>query len=253
MADSNDMTGGMSGTPQLWRPADSEVDPATNELYIADGYGNHRVVVVAADTGMYQRHWGAYGQNPVDDTAADAVGPYAEDRDAGVIPLHFRNPVHCVRIAGDGLVYVCDRPNDRIQVFDRESVGAPCDNPGQEEGQCGFVTEKFLEPDTLGPGSVWDLDTSADRWQSCLFNVDGSNQRVDELHRPTLELLAQFGRNGRLAGQFHWVHNLAVDSKGNMYTAEVDTGKRAQKFRRAGPIGCKLLPERGRGDDEDDG
>jgi DNA-binding beta-propeller fold protein YncE len=236
---SNDTNGAANGTPQVWRPADTEVDPETNELYIADGYGNHRVLVVDAEDGMYKRHWGAYGQNPVDDAAADAVGPYSDDRDAGIIPLNFRNPVHCARITHDGLVYVCDRPNDRIQVFKKDTVGAPCINPGQEEGICGFVEERFLQAETLGPGSVWDLDTSADEDQSCLHNADGSNQHVQTLHRASLEIVAEFGRNGRSAGQFHWLHNLAVDSEGNIYTAEVDTGKRAQKFRRKGRIDCK--------------
>lgn len=242
--DSNDKDGGKGGTPQLYLPADSEVDPATNRLYIADGYGNHRIVVVDTRTGQYIKHFGAYGQRPVDDTAADAVGPYAEDRDAGVVPQHFRNPVHCVRVR-DGKVYVCDRVNDRIQVFDAESAGAACDNSGRDEGQCGFLTEKFIDRDTLGPGSVWDLDTSADRAQSCLHNADGTNQKIDTLHRASLKILDSFGRNGRLAGQFHWVHYLAVDSRGNMYTSEVDTGKRVQKFDRVGSIGCRDLPERG--------
>jgi len=237
---SNDEDGASNGTPQLYQPADMEVDPETNELYIADGYGNHRILVVDAATGLYRRHWGAYGQNPVDDAAADAVGPYSDDRDNGVIPLYFRNPVHCARITKDGLVYVCDRVNDRIQVFDKRMVGDVCDNSGQQEGKCGFVREKFIRSDTLGPGSVWDLDTSADKKQSCLHNVDGSNQQIDTLHRTSLELLAAFGRGGRSAGQFHWVHNLGVDSKGNIYTAEVDTGKRAQKFKRKGAKGCKM-------------
>jgi len=234
-ADSNDTDGGMNGTPQLYRPADMEVDPATNELYIADGYGNKRVVVVSAATGMYRRHWGAYGQNPVSDAAA---GPYSGDRDAGVTPANFRNPVHCVRIAKDGLLYVCDRVNDRLQVFDKRTVGAPCSNPGKTPGVCGFVKEKVIRGQTLGPGSVWDLDTSSDGDQSCLYNADGTNQVVDTLARRSLEMLDTFGRNGRSAGQFHWVHNLAVDSRGDIYTAEVDTGKRAQKFKRTGTENC---------------
>lgn len=236
---SNDTNGAANGTPQVYRPADMEVDPETNELYIADGYGNHRVLVVDAATGKYVGHWGAYGQNPVDDAAADAVGPYSDDRDAETIPVNFRNPVHCSRITNDGLVYVCDRVNDRIQVFDKNVVGAVCTNSTQAVGLCGYLGEKFIKAQTLGPGSVWDLDTSADRKQSCLHNADGSNQQVDTLHRPSLELLASFGRGGRSAGQFHWVHNLATDSKGNIYTAEVDTGKRAQKFLRTGSLGCR--------------
>ena len=233
---SNDTDGGLNGTPKLWNPADTEVDPETNELYIADGYGNRRIVVVDAETGLYQRHWGAYGQNPVDDTE---TGPYAEDRDAGIRPAQFRNPVHCVRIAKDGLVYVCDRSNDRMQVFDKNKVGEECTNPFREEGECGFVAERFIRPATLGSGSVWDLDTSADGRQSCLHNADGTNQHVDSIHRRSLAIVDTFGRNGRNAGQFHWVHNLATDTEGNIYTAEVDTGKRAQKFERVDGMGCR--------------
>lgn len=237
---SND-TDGANGTPRLWRPADSEV--FNGDLYIADGYGNHRIVVVDANTGEYKRHWGAYGSRPVDDAAANAAGPYTNDRDAVLegtdTPDYFRNPVHCVRIANDGRTYVCDRVNDRIQVFDQTAGTQDCSNTFKDESECGFLTEKFLRADTLGPGSVWDLDTSSDREQSCLHNVDGTNQHLDTLYRASLEVLDTVGMNGRNAGDFHWVHNLAVDSHGNIYTAEVDTGKRAQKFRRVGRRGCR--------------
>lgn len=236
--DSNDTNGADNGTPRLYLPADMEVDPKTNELYIADGYGNHRIVVVDAETGKYKRHWGAYGQNPVNDAASDDAGPYANDRGEQIIP-YFRNPVHCVRITDDNLVYVCDRVNNRIQVFKKNEVGRACTNQNGNEGTCGFVTEKYIRADTLGNGSVWDLDTSSDRRQSCLHNVDGTNQYADTLHRTSLELLSTFSRHGRHAGEFHWVHNVATDSDGNMYTAEVDTGKRAQKFLRYGSRGCR--------------
>ncbi|MDH3671724.1 MAG: hypothetical protein OES46_11230 [Gammaproteobacteria bacterium] len=247
---SNDTNGCRGGTPCLYRPADMEVDPKTNELYIADGYGNHRIVVVDADTGFYKRHWGAYGQKPVDDGASDAMGPN-DNPAAGTdpedfAPPHFRNPVHAVRISKDGLVYVADRPNNRVQVFDMSAGAADCIPAGP--GSCGFLGEKFVERDTLGPGSVWDLDTSADKRQTFLFIPDGTNQYVWELLRSSLDILARFGGNGRHAGQFHWVHNLAVDSKGNMYTAEVDTGKRAQKFKSVG----KRKDNGGEDDDTDD-
>ncbi len=205
---SNATTGGKNGTPALGRPADVEVDPATNEAYIADGYGNKRVLVVDAATGLYKRHWGAYGNVPSD----APPGPYDPN---APIAQQFRNPVHCTRIANDGLVYVCDRVNDRIQVF-------------RKNGQ--FVAEYFVERDTLGNGSTWDVDLSPDRRQTFLYNPDGENNHVWILDRLSGEILSKFGRNGRYAGQFHWVHNLATDSKGNIYTAEVDTAKRAQKF-----------------------
>lgn len=205
---SNATAGGLGGTPLLGQPADVEVDPATNEAYIADGYQNKRVLVVDADTGLYKRHWGAYGSVPND----AAPGPY----DPSMPPAaQFRNPVHCVRVANDGLVYVCDRVNNRIQVF-------------QKSGS--FVKEFFLDRATLGNGSAWDLDTSPDRHQRWLYNPDGENNKVWVLERQSGVVADTFGRNGRYAGQFHWVHNLAVDSRGNIYTAEVDTGKRAQKF-----------------------
>lgn len=205
---SNATNGGLGGTPLLGQPADVEVDPDTNEAYIADGYQNKRVVVVDAQTGLYKRHWGAYGSVPND----AAPGPYV----AGQAPApQFRNPVHCVRIANDGLVYVCDRVNNRVQVF-------------RKDGK--FVKEFFTDRATLGNGSVWDLDVSPDQRQRWLFNADGENNVVWVLDRATGAFGNVFGRNGRYAGQFHWVHNLAVDSLGNIYTAEVDTGKRAQKF-----------------------
>jgi DNA-binding beta-propeller fold protein YncE len=215
---SNATTGGLNGTPLLGQPADMEVDPLTNELYIADGYQNKRVLVVSATTGQYLRHWGAYGNVPSD----APPGPY----DPNAPPAQqFRNPVHCVRIAEDGLVYVCDRVNNRIQVFQKNGT---------------FVKEFFIRRETLGNGSTWDVDLSSDNDQSCIHNADGENNHVWTLYRKTGQILDNFSRNGRSAGQFHWVHNLATDSKGNLYTAEVDTGKRAQKFTRTEKQNCKV-------------
>ena len=190
--------GGDGDTRNLGRPADVRVDPAANELYVADGYGNHRVIVFDAVTGAYKRHWGANGRPP---------------GEPGVKP--FGNPVHCVRLATDGLVYVCDRRNNRIQVFRRDGT---------------FVKEIALAPDTRGNGAVWDLDFSVDRAQTYLYAADGENNHIWMLQRDSGRILSRLGRSGRQAGQFHWVHNLAVDSKGNLYTAEVETAKRVQKF-----------------------
>jgi DNA-binding beta-propeller fold protein YncE len=201
-----------SDTTQLGRPADTEVDVATNEVYVADGYHNHRVIVFDADTGAFKRMWGAYGKTPSDEKIA--YNP------AGPSPQNFGNPVHCVKISKDGLVYICDRQNDRIQVFRKDGT---------------FVKEFFVAKDTLLAGSVWDLDFWIDPNQSFLMNADGSNNEVRTLVRETGAVVGTFGRNGRSTGEFHWVHNLAVDSKGNVYTTEVDTGKRAQKFRHIGP------------------
>jgi DNA-binding beta-propeller fold protein YncE len=127
----------------------------------------------------------------------------------------FSNPVHCVRIACDGHVYICDRRNNRIQVFRKDGA---------------FVAEFPVAPDTRGNGSVWDLDFSRDPGQAYLYTADGENNHVWMLARETGKVLSRFGRSGRYAGQLHWVHNLAVDSKGNIYTTEVDNAKRVQKF-----------------------
>jgi DNA-binding beta-propeller fold protein YncE len=210
---------GSNDTTQLGRPADTVVDPATNELYVADGYGNHRVIVFDADTGAYKRHWGAYGKKPVDVAGpADPDGPAGEAERLAALqgnPEQFGNPVHCVKLAKDGLLYVCDRINNRVQVFHKDGT---------------FVREWFFEKNTLGNGSVWDLGFSPDAKQTYLYNADGENNVVRELRRADGAVLSSFGHAGRAAGQFHWVHNMAVDSKGDVFTTEVDNAKRVQKF-----------------------
>lgn len=208
-------TGTSNDTRLLGRPADIEVDPTNNEVYISDGYKNRRVIVFDGDTGAYRRHWGAYGRPPLPDDALPAYSPAEGPAQT------FRNPVHCVRIARDGMVYVCDRVNNRIQVFRRDGT---------------FVREIFLARNTLGAGAVWDIDLLPDQAQSTLITADGENQAVWLLARGSGDVVGRFGRNGRMAGEFHWVHNLAVDSRGNVYTAEVDTGKRAQRFRLMTPL-----------------
>jgi len=242
---SNDTSGGINGTPLLYLPADMVVDPKTNRLYVADGYGNRRVLIVDADTGKYIGHFGAYGSNPVDDAAAAAAGRWVTDRLKGVKkPAFFRNPVHCVKIADDGKIYVCDRGNDRIQVFDSKdaSLGKPCSNPDGAAGKCGFVAEQAISPNTetlpAMPGTSVSLNFSKDKAQSCLYVGDNSNMTIYLLNRSNLQELGRLGRSGRDAGQFHWLHQVSLDSKGNIYTAEVDTGKRIQKFVRYGAAGC---------------
>jgi hypothetical protein len=145
---SNDKAGAPNGTPLLGQPADIEVDPLNNEAYISDGYQNKRVLVVDGNTGKYKRHWGAYGETPSD---ADP-GPYVPGQSPA---RQFRSPVHCVRIANDGLVYVCDRLNNRIQVFHKDGT---------------FVKEFFVATNTLGNGSTWDVDTSPDQRQTWIYN-----------------------------------------------------------------------------------
>ena len=191
----------------LNRPISVGVDPATNEVYVADGFGNRRVVVFDADTGAYKRHWGAYGEKPDD----ASLGPYDSTSPAA---KQFRT-VSCAAVSKEGKVYVCDRQNDRIQVF-------------QKDGK--FVKEGFVSKTTLGDGSVWDIAFSNDPQQRFLFVADGHDKKIHVLLRDTLETVTSFGDGGRLAGQFYAVGSVAVDSKGNVYTGETYEGKRVQKF-----------------------
>jgi DNA-binding beta-propeller fold protein YncE len=203
---------GSSDVTRLGKPAYMEVDPATDEIYVADGYQNRRVIVFDAGSGAYKRHWGAYGKAPVDEAKVALTRPRPP---SGPPSPQFGNPVHCVHVSHDGLVYVCDRLNDRIQVF-------------HKDGQ--FVKEMLVEPQTAANGSVWDLALSKDPQQRFLYVADGRNNQVLILARETGEVVSRFGRPGRAAGAFHWVHDLAIDSKGNLYAGEVDTGKRVQRF-----------------------
>ena len=201
-------TGGSNDPQRLGRPADIAVDPETREVFVADGYLNHRIVVFDADTGEYKRHWGAYGERP-DDEPWPEYDPEAEQFRG------YRNPVHTVRLSVDGLLYMTDRTSNRIQVFLRDGT---------------FVREAIVAPQTLGQGSAWDLALSSDPAQAWLFMADGHNKKVWIISREDLAVIGSFGQGGRQAGQFEWVHNIASDSRGNLYTAEVNTGKRVQKF-----------------------
>jgi DNA-binding beta-propeller fold protein YncE len=199
---------GSNDTDNVKMAANMDVDPATNELIVADGYGNKRVVVFDADTGKYKRHWGAYGNKP-DDTPLGAYDPAAKPAQ------QFRGPVHCAALAKDGLIYVCDRTANRIQVFQKNGT---------------FVKETFISSRTLGSGAVWDIDFSKDGPQQFLYTNDGVNNRVNILLRQPLQVVTSFGQGGHIPGTFYGVHNVAVDSKGNLYTVETWGGKRVQKF-----------------------
>jgi hypothetical protein len=196
-------------TANLGRPAHMAVDEAAHEIFVADGYGNRRVIVFDSETGAYKRHWGAYGNKP-EDKDFEKYNPNAPQ---------FSNPVHCARLLSDNLLYVCDRSGNRIQVFTKA-------------GQ--FVRQIVLDPQTkgapTGTGSVYDLVPSVDKEQKYLFVADGTNNEVKIVLRSTGEKLGSFGRSGRMAGDFHLLHNIAIDSKGNLFTSEVDNAKRIQKF-----------------------
>jgi len=184
------------------------VDPKANEAYISDGYLNKRVVVIDADTGKFKRYWGAYGNKP-DDTNLGRYNPDAPPAQ------QFRNPVHCAELSDDGFLYVCDRVNDRIQVFEKNGK---------------FVKEQFIAKRSLADGSVWDIAFSKDPQQKYIYLADGRNQKVYIIQRDTLEVLTSFGDGGRQPGQFYGVHSIATDSKGNIYTTETYEGRRIQKF-----------------------
>jgi DNA-binding beta-propeller fold protein YncE len=194
------------------RVAKITFDTKAGEAYVADGYGNKRVAVLDMNSGKLKRFWGAYGNKP-DDARMPPYDPSAP------LAQQFRNPVHCAEPTTDGLVYVCDRPNDRIQVF-------------QKDGK--FVKEVRVAPATRGDGSVWDIAFSKDPAQKYLYLADGKNERVYVMDRQSLEILTSFGDGGRQPGQFFAVHSIATDSKGNIYTTETYEGKRLQKFRYKG-------------------
>jgi DNA-binding beta-propeller fold protein YncE len=198
---------GSESKTTLNRPAGFDVDNAANEIYIADGLGNRRVLVVDAATGAYKRHWGAYGEKPDD----AVLPPY----DPNAPPARQFRGVSCVRLARDGMVYVCDRQNDRVQVFQKDGT---------------FVKEGFVSKTTIGDGSVWDIAFSRDPQQQFMYVADGHDKTVFVLRRDTLEVVANFGQGGRLPGTFYGVGSIAVDSKGNVYTGETFEGHRVQKF-----------------------
>lgn len=190
------------------RVAKISFDVAANEAFVADGYGHKRVAVLDMNTGAIKRFWGAYGNVPSDSN----LGPYNPD---APLAQQFRNPVHCAEPSNDGLVYVCDRPNNRIQVF-------------QKSGE--FVNEVRIAPRTLGDGAVWDIAFSRDADQRYLYLADGKNERVYVLDRRSLTVLTSFGGGGRQPGQFFAVHSIATDSRGNIFTTETYEGKRVQRF-----------------------
>lgn len=198
---------GSNSETTLNRPMALAVDVKANEVYVADGFSNRRIVVFDATTGAYKRHWGAYGEKP-DDANIGAYDP------AAPAAKQFR-VVSCVELSRDGLVYVCDRQNDRIQVF-------------QKDGK--FVKESFVSKTTRGDGSVWDVAFSNDPKQQYLYVADGQDQKVFVLRRDTLEQVSSFGGGGRYPGYFFGVGSVAVDSKGTVYTGETLEGKRLQRF-----------------------
>ncbi|HEY7289123.1 MAG TPA: hypothetical protein VH583_04740 [Vicinamibacterales bacterium] len=198
-------TGKNDSQSNLNGPSAIAVDDTANEVYVADGFQNRRIVVFDANTGAFKRAWGAYGEKPSDE-ATQAYNPNGE-------PAKQFHTVSCVKIAKDGMVYVCDRQNDRIQVF-------------QKDGK--FVKEAVVSKTTTGDGSVWDVAFSPD--QKLVYVADGHDKKVWVLDKASLKEIGSIGSGGRYPGQFYGVGSVAVDSKGNVYTGETYEGKRVQKF-----------------------
>jgi DNA-binding beta-propeller fold protein YncE len=199
---------GSNDIANLGQPSDMAVYPGTNEVFVSDGYGNRRVIVFDADTGAYKRHWGAYGNRP--DDAAPKTPVYTGPGDPQF------NQVHQLRISKDDLVYVADRLNRRIQVFRVDGT---------------FVKEAFMRRDSKEVGgTVSSFAFSADPQQQFLYVADQSENTILIVDRQTLVEVGSFGRLGRWAGQFVSPHNLASDSKGNLYVGEDRGGQRVQKF-----------------------
>jgi sugar lactone lactonase YvrE len=165
------------------------------------------VIVFDAGTGAFKRMWGAYG-SPPDDEAPNAPRYEGE-------PARQFNTVHGIGVSSDGLVYVADRRNNRVQVFTLDGT---------------FQREIFVERPTRLLGTAFSVAFSPDAAQQYLYVADAGNGLIHIYDRTTLEERSRFGRIGRYAGQFVFLHNVAVDSRGNVYTAEVGGGRRVQKF-----------------------
>jgi hypothetical protein len=181
--------GAKDSTTGLDRPAALALDASGSELYVADGGDNQRVVVFDAATGAFKRQWRGHGMD------------FAR--------------LSCIAVSKDRLVYVCDRKNDRLQVFNTDGT---------------FVKDVLVSKATTGNGSVWGVTFSADPRQRFLFVADGQDEKIWILDRSTLEVVTSFGDGGRQPGEFYAVGSVAMDSKGNLYTGEGYEGKRLQKF-----------------------
>jgi DNA-binding beta-propeller fold protein YncE len=189
-------------------PTKALVYPKTNEVFVSDGYVNRRVIVFDADTGKFKRLWGAYGNKP--DDAATWIRVFE-----GPPALQFF-VVHDITVSNDGLVYVADRGNNRVQVFNVDGT---------------FVKEAFVAREVRAPSnSVIGVAVSTDDRQQFLY-VAGADDHLRILNRDTLQVIGSFGRMGYYPGQSMRLHMCAVDSKGNIYTAMAgNDGRRIQKF-----------------------
>ena len=219
---------GSTDTHSVNKPGDVYVSAKTNEVYVADGYGNRRVIVFDADTGAFRRMWGAFGKAPQDDADSGGPGPSggppgrvagptgpATLETQGPGPPGFGSPVHGIVVSEDGIVYVADRHNRRVQLFTTDGR---------------YLNQFFVNRAGPSPDSVSALALSSDRDQRFLYMADFGNSHVVIADRRTFEVVAQFGNRGAGPGDFQGIHQLALDSHGTLYTAEVAPGARVQKF-----------------------
>ena len=216
-------------TDNLWRPADMFVYEETNELFVADGYGNKRIIVFDADTGAFKRMWGAFGNVPSDAASAssNAIGPDGHQQ--------FVPPVHAIKVSEDGLVYVADRGGRRVQVFT---------TTGLYVNQV-FIGRECHAPDCGNGQTAAGIAFSHDPEQRYLYVANRSQAQIMIFDRQTLAFLDSFGSWGSESGQFGTLHHLSVDSEGNLYTAEVTpvqpVNRRVQKFTFTGFISYPLI------------
>jgi DNA-binding beta-propeller fold protein YncE len=214
--DSNDTTA-------LKCPTNMFVEPTANEVYVTDGYCNRRVIVFDADTGQYKRHWGAYGKPPNDADAYNSRrGQVDKDYDPDKVSQQFGRATHNVEVSKDGLVYINDRTNNRIQVFTKDGR---------------FLQEVFLNKHARWYGASWETAFSPDPAQRFLYNANGNDQQIQILDRKTMQIVGAFGQGGNRPGEFYALHSIATDSKGNIYTGETIGGDRFQRliFKGLGP------------------
>lgn len=212
-------TNGNADPALLGNPSD--VNSVDGRIYVSDGYTNRRLIGFNEGADRAFSIWGAYGEPPAQRIRQGAFDQSQATHQAeGAPDPHARelgSIVHCSVPSGDGQLYLCDRVNNRAQVFDIQS-----------DGSLRFVSDLVIEPKTGGLGTVTDIALSPDK--KYLYVADMMNGRIWILLRETQEVLGHIGRIGRQAGQFTWLHSIATDSQGNIYTAEVGTGRRVQKF-----------------------
>ena len=206
---------GNADTVNVHQPADAFVHAPTNELFVADGYGNQRVVVFDAESGAFKRAWGAFGTVPA---AAMTANP-PQSAAPGTEPPQQFGLVHAVKVSRDNIVYVADRTYRRLQTFTLEGK---------------FIRQVMLPTDTDVAPVPAGFAFSPDPRQQYLYVVDSGPMRVVIFDRATMTAIGSIGMRGAKPGDFDIVHHMAADSKGNLYTAEIVTNRRAQRFVLAG-------------------